>query len=230
MLLDAKAFEGSPIHLSDEDTGRITTLFFDDGHWAIRYIVIDTGRWRRRQPVLISPMMVRQVSRTPGWAWKVVLARARQPEWVAARGRHGSPALEAHPSLFSCYPVGPGLWGAMASDGGPSPAHDAGRRCGVQQGDSPGGSLHLRSTREVSGYCVETPDGSVGQIESFLIDDHDWAIHHVVVNTGKWWGGRRVLIAPSRIRGVHWQDSKMSVDMSREAIRACPRYEARHQT
>ena len=46
---------------------------------------------------------------------------------------------------------------------------------------------------------VEGIDGRVGTVKDFLFDDHSWKIRWMVVDTGYWLPGRRILIHPSVI-------------------------------
>lgn len=45
---------------------------------------------------------------------------------------------------------------------------------------------HLRSAREVIGYIIHSTDGEAGQVNDFIVDDSDWAIRYMSVDTGKW--------------------------------------------
>ena len=39
--------------------------------------------------------------------------------------------------------------------------------------------LHLRSTREVTGYRIQAIDGSIGHVEGFIVDCETWSIRYV---------------------------------------------------
>jgi hypothetical protein len=58
-----------------------------------------------------------------------------------------------------------------------------------------------------------------------LIDDETWAIRFMVVDAGNWWLGHQVLIAPGSIRRVNWFDRTVSVNLTRQAVKACPSYD-----
>ena len=53
---------------------------------------------------------------------------------------------------------------------------------------------HLRSTREINGYNIHATDGEMGYIKDFIMDDHSWKILSLVVDTHRWFGGKKVLI------------------------------------
>jgi hypothetical protein len=69
-------------------------------------------------------------------------------------------------------------------------------------------------------------DGEVGHVDELLVDEETWAIRYLVVNTSNWWVGHKVLIAPQWIAGVHWSDRTVAVDLSREAVKTAPPYDA----
>ena len=76
----------------------------------------------------------------------------------------------------------------------------------------------------MTGYHIEATDGEVGHVEDFIIDDETWEIRYIVVDTRNWLPGKKVLIAPRWIDRVSWNDSKVYVSLSREAIKHAPEY------
>ena len=88
---------------------------------------------------------------------------------------------------------------------------------------------HLRSSNAIIGYDVEARDGRVGHVDDLLVDDRTWAIRHVIVKTGHWWSGQRVLVAPRSIQDVSWSLSTISVDLTRMAIKGRLPYDAETQ-
>ena len=83
---------------------------------------------------------------------------------------------------------------------------------------------HLRSTHDVSGYHIHAADGEIGHVEDFIIDDETWAIRYLIIDTRNWWPGKKVLISPQWIERVSWSESKVFVNLSREAIKQSPEY------
>jgi hypothetical protein len=88
---------------------------------------------------------------------------------------------------------------------------------------------HLRSCQRVIGYQVHASDGDIGHIQGMLVDEDTWAIRFLVVDTSRWWSGQQVLIAPSWISGLSWEDSRISVTMTREAVQSSPRFDSTEQ-
>jgi hypothetical protein len=74
----------------------------------------------------------------------------------------------------------------------------------------------------VDGYHVEASNGSLGHVEDFIIEDETWAIRYLVVSTRNWIPGKKVLVSPQWIKHIRWEDSKVEVSLTREAIKDAP--------
>jgi sporulation protein YlmC with PRC-barrel domain len=86
----------------------------------------------------------------------------------------------------------------------------------------PGGS-HLLSSAELVGYSLEAPDGEIGHVEDFLVDDESWAIADMVVDTRKWFpGGKRVLVPPTAVAAIDRPAKKVRVRLTRDEVRNSP--------
>ena len=55
MLHKVKTLKGYTLDSLDGEIGKVKEFYFDDQHWAIRYLVADTGNWLTGRQVLISP-------------------------------------------------------------------------------------------------------------------------------------------------------------------------------
>jgi Cu+-exporting ATPase len=55
----------------------------------------------------------------------------------------------------------------------------------------------LRKASAVNGYATSASDGRLGTVSDFLFDDASWLVRWLVVDTGKWLSGRKVLLPPS---------------------------------
>jgi hypothetical protein len=78
----------------------------------------------------------------------------------------------------------------------------------------------------VTGHHIEATDGEIGHVEDFLLDDETWAIRYLVVDTSNWWLGHKVLVAPRWITAVSWHDGKVSANVTRQAVKDAPPYDA----
>jgi hypothetical protein len=60
----------------------------------------------------------------------------------------------------------------------------------------------LRRIRELQGFGIDATDGPIGRVRELLFDDHRWVVRYLVVDTGKWLPGRRVLISPISVDAI----------------------------
>ncbi|NOT59786.1 MAG: PRC-barrel domain containing protein [Acidobacteria bacterium] len=84
--------------------------------------------------------------------------------------------------------------------------------------------IHLRSTQEVSAYSIAATDGELGHVEDFIVEEDSWAIRYLVVDTHKWWAGKKVMIAPKWIASIDWAQANVHVTLPREGIKQSPTY------
>jgi sporulation protein YlmC with PRC-barrel domain len=73
---------------------------------------------------------------------------------------------------------------------------------------------HLRSAREVIGYRVLAKDGEIGQVEDVLVDETDWTIRYILVDTRSWLPVRKVLVEYGWIERVGWTDEIVRTNLS----------------
>ena len=91
------------------------------------------------------------------------------------------------------------------------------------QGD--GGDPHLRGIAAVTGYRIHASDGEIGHVEDFLLEDADWSIHFLVVNTRNWWAGKKVLISPGLAQAIDWGDRRVNLNADRQRVKDSPAYD-----
>ena len=56
------------------------------------------------------------------------------------------------------------------------------------------------------------------------MDDEDWAIRYLIVDTRNWWPGKKVLISTQWIERISWEESKVFINLTREAVKGSPEY------
>ena len=58
------------------------------------------------------------------------------------------------------------------------------------------------------------------------MQDTDWSIHYLVVDTKNWWAGKKVLISPRSARVISWTDRLVNLDVDRQTVKDSPTYDA----
>jgi hypothetical protein len=75
---------------------------------------------------------------------------------------------------------------------------------------------------ELRGEAIVALDGRIGSLDDLFIDARRWAVRYLVVDTGHWLPGRRVLLAPQLVAPPAPAADGIAVGLSREAVKNCP--------
>jgi len=79
-----------------------------------------------------------------------------------------------------------------------------------------------RSLSHLRGWGILATDGRVGHVHDFYFDDSTWLIRYLVVDTGEWLRGRKVLISPAAAGAPDLSKRAIPVDLARERIEKSP--------
>jgi hypothetical protein len=234
MLRKASAVRGYAIAASDGRIGSVCDFLFDDANWHIRWLVVDTGNWLPRRKVLLPPSVLGR-SDPNGVEFNVSLTM-QQVKDSPDSGTDLPVSRQVEANIYDYYGWQP-YWGTdllvsgygygfVGGAAAALPTLESRRRAedivtALQSDNDP----HLRSTQAVTGYHIHASDGEIGHVEDFLLEDGDWSIRNLVVDTKNWWPGKRVLIAPSSIRTIDWTDNLVNLKISRAKVKESPPYD-----
>ena len=230
MLQSIKHLYGNKLGASDGDIGHVKDFYFDDQNWVIRYLVADTGTWLPGRRVLLAPHAFGSLHQEG----KVLCAN------LTRKQIEDSPSIEAHKPVsrqyeeeyyryygWPYYWQGSGLWGMSGFPILELPAESLSGEPATVSHCHPGegADAHLRSTHTVSGYHVEATDGTIGHVCDFLTDNQSWAIRQLVIKTGHRLSGKEVQIPSSKVDRISWDESKVFVNLTKEAIEQSPAHQ-----
>jgi hypothetical protein len=74
----------------------------------------------------------------------------------------------------------------------------------------------------LKGYSIEASDGKIGTVSDLLFDDRTWKLRWLVVDTGNWLPGRRVLLHPSVVGEVDYERRALAVRLTKAQVEASP--------
>lgn len=74
----------------------------------------------------------------------------------------------------------------------------------------------------LKGYAIEASDGRIGTVSDLLIDDTNWKVRWIVVDTGTWLTGRKVLLHPSAVKVADHDDQELQVALTKEQVKDSP--------
>ncbi len=72
------------------------------------------------------------------------------------------------------------------------------------------------------GYTIEASDGKVGSVSDFLFDDRSWTLRWLVINTGSWLAGRKVLLHPRGLERADVAQRAFPVKLSKRQVEDSP--------
>lgn len=231
MNRNIKNLVGYSLKETDGEIGKIEDFYFDDISWKIRYLVVRTGNWFTGRKVLISPKSLQN----PDWEhedFKVSLTKEQirnSPDIDTEK----PVSRQQEERLYSYYPWGTywgndpdehgaGIFGAMPSDLYNGEVQDSTANVAVAEEKN---DLHLRSTDNVTGYKIHATDGEIGKVVDYIIDDDNWQIIYLVIETGTWLDSRKVLVPVSWIKEVNWDNSLVVVSVSTERVKNSPKFD-----
>ncbi len=240
MLRSVKDLEGYAVDATDGTIGHVKDFHFDDRDWVVRYLVVDAGAWLSSRKVLVSPIAIGD----PDWAERLLPVRLTKEQVRNSPDIDtDKPVSRQHEMQYAGYYGYPYYWGGAGywgggmypylmmpgySGSGSQQTIRAEEQAAYARAEEEGRrneDPHLRSCRAVMKYHVHASDGDIGHVDGMLVDDATWAIRYLIVNTSNWWQGHQVLVAPQWIEDVSWLDSKVSVKLTRQAIKDAPVYD-----
>ena len=223
--------KGYAIAASDGAIGHVRDFLFDDRHWRVRWLVVDTGSWPTGRKVLIHPSAIEQ-SDDPREIIRVALTMAQVKAGPdIAVDEPVSQQMEHH--LYAYYGWNPlsrgGYFGgnaiatpfsAPSSFGGSTVLESESSYNDPIEGDP-----HLRSLVEFTGYHIDAMDGEIGHLSDVIVDDAVWSVTCLVMATRNWWPGQHVLVSPDAVTQIRWADRRIVVDITRQKIRCSPQWD-----
>ncbi len=149
----------------------------------------------------------------------------------------GSPGVETDEPVsrqwekdYYDYHVWPYYWGGMGVSAYPgvlvAPAvGDADTP--QQEAASDQGDIHLRSTKEVTGYGIVAEGGLLGHIEDFIVDDESWGVRYLAVDTRDFWPGKKFLLPSTEVGPLNCLDRSVALGGTCDQVRNSPEWDPR---
>jgi uncharacterized protein YrrD len=210
-----KKLYGCKLAATDGYIGHVRDFYFDDQHWTIRYVVVDTTLWLPGWEVLLSPYAFGYLTEI-GNHLRVNLTRKQIER---------SPSIDAHQTVSRQYEEqyhryygwpdywqGDGLWGVgnFPILSAPPETLSDDEKNAVKRKHAHAES-HLRSTQVVTGYHVKEGNEGIGHINDFVMDARSWALLELVIKTGHWFSGKETRIPMSQIEQISFDESTVIV-------------------
>lgn len=226
MLHPLREMIGATIRATDGDLGTVHDFYFDDTTWTIRYMVAETGSWLLGRKVLIGLVALG----TPDWESGTFSVT------ITCEQVKNSPSIDTEMPVYRQHEIDlhahyqwPNYWAGYRGTFGLTPYPLLENPLALQDTESlppaEEDDLHLRSTLHINGYRLHATDGEIGHITDFIVDEENWSLAYIVVETGNWFIGDKVLIALKWVRKIEWSENSVYVNLSRDIVKQSPEFD-----
>lgn len=198
MLWTASMLKGYVVLGIDGTQGTVSDLLFDNASWKTRWLVVSTGEWFPNHNVLL-PVSVLGSPDPVQRQFRVALTVQQIQDSPHADGDLPVSRQAEVDSVLRPATAGRSYGYAVLSASKPN-------------------DPHLRSMEAVVGHRVHAIDGLAGHVDDFLIEDADWSVRFIKVDTRDWGPARRVLLPPRLIRNIDWLARAVHLDVDRREI------------
>jgi hypothetical protein len=86
----------------------------------------------------------------------------------------------------------------------------------------------LHDTALLRRLVLQASDGDIGSLDDTYFSDDSWTIRYLVVDTGEWLTGRKVLVSPRAVSAIDYEKEVLQLALTREQVRGSPDYD-RHK-
>lgn len=232
MLIFSRRLEELNVNATDGELGKVKDVYFDEDQWVIRYLVVDTQKWLPGRKVLVSPV-----------SFDTVDFENRNVNVLESKDKiKDSPHIDVHQPVsrrqekqLNAHYGWPSYWTGMNEN-----FHVWGRygtplemmNSAPDQQTEPEPSEQdqkLRSVNEIKGdlnsYRIQARDGEIGHVTDFIVDEENWKIRYLMVETRNWLPGRFVVLSTDWIEDINWREQRVAVNLPKEKIKNGPYFD-----
>ncbi|MEE4214540.1 MAG: PRC-barrel domain-containing protein [Bacteroidales bacterium] len=216
------------IESSDGMKGKVKDFLFDEDSWIIRYLEADFSSDIKEKRVLIPAVFLNE----PDWNNKNFPLNLEKENIEACPGPDEATPVsrEYEKQIYSYYDLDyywPAFYTSPAGTGvyyPPRPIETPNKIVDEDKLDT-----SLRSFKEVKGYYINASDGRIGHINDIIIDDDDWQLVYVIIDTKNWvpWS-REVILSVDILDEINYVRSEVNVPLEKDDIRKAPEFDPGH--
>jgi hypothetical protein len=93
----------------------------------------------------------------------------------------------------------------------------------MRSGGLSGGHIMLHLAHKIAGATVRGTNGEIGSLEDFYFEEDRWTVRYLLVDTGKWFRGKRVLISPMSVRNG-WGRTGVRLSLTKDQVWNSPEF------
>lgn len=236
MLATTHELRGFKVFSEDEEIGEVEDYYFDRKYWVNRYLVVDTGNWLVERDILISPEAVEEID----YGEQLIKLN------ISAEEIENSPPVEKEDKLMRTHerdladyfnwtnywraaePTNTGISGLVPNnlirkitiEENIKDREKENKKIPAEE------ETNLRSVNELINFKIHASDGFIGHVDKFIIDDNNWLIRYLLVDTKDLLPGKKVVLAPEWINNIDWVGEEVEFKLTVEEIENAPEYDA----
>jgi sporulation protein YlmC with PRC-barrel domain len=224
MFQSLREMTGYTVHTQDgEAVGTVNNFLFDDVRWIVRYMVVDSSHVFNRKRVLLSPIVFALPDREREILPVNVTASrmGSSPDFgdidpITRRNEADLHEFYQWPSYWEAGHEVPAVQEGLSGWSVTEMMTDVEAQRNEQEGGQP---PILRSFDEITGFTIISRDGEeTGELYDLLVQDESWRISYMIVSIGGLLSTTRVVLSPSSILRLNWEDSRLELDLTHETI------------
>lgn len=224
MKRSLKNLIGYSIEALDGTKGKAKDFLFDEESWVVRYLDADYGKLFKNKRVLIPRIFLEE----PDWDREHFPVKLKKENIASCPdldermpvSRKYEKELSKHYNIDHYWPYYYAPTGAVYFPPRPmSPPLKI-----MNEKDL---NTSLRSFREVKDYHIKATDSKMGHVEDLIVDDEDWQIVYVIVDTSNWlpWS-KKVLLAIDWLEDISYVDRQVTIGLPSDTIKDAPEFDS----
>jgi len=222
MKRSLKNLTGFSIETLDKVNGIVRDFLFDEEKWIIKYMEAEFGNIYSNKKILIP----RHFLKNPNWEHRIfpinltgetvtkcpvsknteIVSREYEEEIKSYYGIEGAKEYEYVQPTTIVFP--------------PRPIKPPAKKANDTYLES-----SVRSFREVHRYQIHTTDKNLGHVEDMIVDDDDWQIVYLLIDTSNWSPiSKKVLVPIDQLKEISYAQKEVKIGWHSENLMNAPEF------
>lgn len=203
-----------PLEALDGRIGDVRGFYFSDEDWKIRHLIAKIRWWWFKSRLVLIPAYALERINPKENTISVRLTKLRITRATPIEFK--KPVSEQQHELrkrleIMQMPFAPGLPAAKRElPSAPIGTDDSVAEIAAATGQDP----HLRSSEELRfHYTLRAHDVKIGRVQDFVIDDDQWQVRYLIVQTRSWFRSRPLVLPPAWIDHISFEQRGVFVSL-----------------
>lgn len=215
MLQQIKFLEGYVLWTKEGRYGKVHEFYFDKMNWTIRYLVADLGHWLQNKFVLIDSIHFG----VPEKALKFFTVQLTKEQIDHSPDVHIlGPALRPDYDLANYF-----TWPNYFDYSQQALRFANSEELNKLKSEKEDPNINLISSKEIESFRIHATDDLIGHVEDLLVDDSNWMVKQIIVNTRNLFiGGKKVKLNADQVDHIDSTERCVYVNMDIETVKHQP--------